>query len=88
MEQDGIIDGQYSITLIAFHVFVQILGGKSVCGFVMAYFLITRMLNSLAAPIPVIDVYKRPPNIIIFNVLPVIERTIVRCMKIAHSTGS
>ena len=44
--------------------------------------------NSLAAPIPVIDAYKRPPNIIIFNVLPVIERTIVRCMKIAHSTGS
>ena len=45
VEQDGIKDGQYSITLIAFHVFVQILRGKSVCGFVMAYFLITRMIQ-------------------------------------------
>ena len=44
VEQDGITDGQYSITLIAFHVFVQILWGKSVCGFVTAYFLVIRMI--------------------------------------------
>ena len=44
VEQDGITDGQYSITLIAFHVFVQILWGKSVPGFVTAYFLIIRMI--------------------------------------------